>query len=506
MPFMKIVIDERVELDDKNNFLVNVGYLRVSTDKQAEQGYGLDVQEENVIRYCKMNNVENLVLFIDDGYTGTNMNRPALNGIVNMIDSFNRGYSKIRINSMIIPRIDRLGRTLLGTLQFIQDYIVSEKDSKNSAVNHNKQDINFISVAENFCRIERNNPQGKFMLMLFATLAEFDRDQIVEKLHAGQIARVSSGKYQGGGGVPYGYRYDKASGKLVVMPDEARNVREIFRLFVEEGLSPGRIAAKLGFSSDVIVRQIIMRKSLTGCLTYKDIEVQNAHEAIISLSRWREAQEILASRARVRGNACYPFAGLLYCGDCGAKMRYQKQRSGKVKIVCYSRLKSRPGMIKDKNCPNVGFWADDVEDAILEKLFKISTEVDSELHKTDSEIDIERRIRERIDSEKQRLARLYSTVADGAEMDDVLSDMIEGARSKIKKLETELSREQREKEGQQRVKRAAGKLRNIRGTWDAMTDEERHRLCTELIHSIELSSNGKMKITLRVDSIIRNES
>ena len=40
-PYMKIVIDERVEVDENGNFLVNVGYLRVSTDRQAELGYGL---------------------------------------------------------------------------------------------------------------------------------------------------------------------------------------------------------------------------------------------------------------------------------------------------------------------------------------------------------------------------------------------------------------------------------------------------------------------------------
>ncbi len=64
--------------------------------------------------------------------------------------------------------------------QFIQDYIVAAKDSKGSLINRNKEDISFISVAEKYCRIEQDNPQSKFLLMLFATLAEFDRDLIVE--------------------------------------------------------------------------------------------------------------------------------------------------------------------------------------------------------------------------------------------------------------------------------------------------------------------------------------
>ena len=68
--YMKIAIDEKVEKDADGNYLVNFGYLRVSTDKQADEGYGLDVQEKTVIKCCEAEDLTNLVLFIDDGYTG----------------------------------------------------------------------------------------------------------------------------------------------------------------------------------------------------------------------------------------------------------------------------------------------------------------------------------------------------------------------------------------------------------------------------------------------------
>ena len=229
-PYMKIVIDERVEVDENGNFLVNVGYLRVSTDRQAELGYGLDIQEKEIVRYAQLSGFTNLVLFIDDGYTGTKMtDRPALAAIMDNIKKYNSGKSNVRIGTFVVARIDRLGRTLLGTLQFIQDYIVSKKDSKGSTINNNRDDINFISVAENYCRIERNNPQGKFLLMLFASLAEFDRDQIVKKLKDGMISRVEAGKWPGGGNIPYGYKYNKVTGVLEVIPEQAEKIRS-FRL------------------------------------------------------------------------------------------------------------------------------------------------------------------------------------------------------------------------------------------------------------------------------------
>ena len=52
---MKIVIDEAVELDEDDNFLINVGYLRVSTDRQADLGFGLDIQEADIVRWCTAN-------------------------------------------------------------------------------------------------------------------------------------------------------------------------------------------------------------------------------------------------------------------------------------------------------------------------------------------------------------------------------------------------------------------------------------------------------------------
>ena len=57
--YMKIAIDDSVETDDDGNFLINIAYLRVSTDRQADLGYGLDLQESAILNYCKCNNFNN---------------------------------------------------------------------------------------------------------------------------------------------------------------------------------------------------------------------------------------------------------------------------------------------------------------------------------------------------------------------------------------------------------------------------------------------------------------
>ncbi len=57
---------------------------------------------------------------------------------------------------------------------------------------------------------------------------------------------------------------------------------------------------------------------------------------------------------------------MLFCGYCGAKLRYQKwNRSGACKLVCYSRDHSKPYLVKDENCPFEPLWAEDVEEYVL---------------------------------------------------------------------------------------------------------------------------------------------
>lgn len=497
---MKILIDEGLVRDEEGNYPVNVGYLRVSTDRQADLGFGLDMQEADILRYCKANGYTNLVLYIDDGYTGTNMDRPALQEIINAIKAFNAGRSRIRINTMVVARIDRLGRTLLGTLQFIQDYIVSQKDSKNSSLNSNKEDINFVSVAENYCRIDKNDPQGKFLLMLFATLAEFDRDQIVEKLKRGRIARVASGKWIGGGNTPYGYHYDRERAALIVIPEEAAVVKEIFRLFIEDKLSPQKISERFGFSGDRAITQILRRKSLTGCIVYNGEEYPGNHEAIIPLPVWEEAQEELKRRSVHRAASAHLLSGLVYCGECGAKMRYQKWGDQGHRLVCYTSQKSSNKRFgKADSCENERFWCADVETAVVEELFRMSYLGQEDNKKTHNGTDPLTVLQKELASEKRRLSRLYDfEEEDEEDSDDVLKEKIQDVRSRIAHIQTQIRNETERATINKRIRKARSIFRTLQSTWEHMSEVERQSVCQELLDRIIIYKDGKIDVHLKL--------
>ncbi len=501
---MKIVIDEAVELDEDDNFLINVGYLRVSTDRQADLGFGLDIQEADIIRWCTANGYKNLVLFIDDGYTGTNMERPALQEIMGAITDFNTGKSHIRVNSLVVARIDRLGRSLLGTLQFIQDYIVAAKDSKNSAVNRNREDINFVSVAENYCRIDKDNPQGKFLLMLFATLAEFDRDQIVEKLKRGRQARVASGKWMGGGKVPFGYRYNKETSSLEIVPEEAEVVREIFRLYIEEKMPPQKIAERFHFSGDQAIRQILMRKSLTGCIIFNGEEYEGNHEAIISLDTWQEAQEELQRRSVNRTASNYLLSGLVYCGECGAKMRYQKWGDKGHKLVCYSSQESSNARFgKADSCDSERFWCKDVEQAVIDELFRLKYLGQPDTRKTENSIDNIAVLQKELAAARKRLSRLYD-FEDEDETDDVLSEKILDARQRVRNIEAQIREEERYSTIERKKQKIKGILRTLQSTWPEMNDVQRQSTCQQLIDRVIIYKDGSIDVKLQLRKYLKD--
>ena len=503
MPCMRIVIDNDVPLDEYGNYLINVGYLRVSTDKQAEEGYGLDVQEKDVKRYAELTEMGNLVLFIDDGWTGTTMDRPALNAITNLIDQFNSGMSKVRINSFIVPRIDRLSRTLYGALQFIQDYIICQKDSKNSHINRNKEDISFISVAEKDCCFDKDNPRNKFIFLFFASLSELDRDLIVQKLQRGRIARAESGKWSGGGNNPYGYRYDKESGKLVVINEEAERVREVFRLYIEEGMSPAKIANILGFKGERIVSQILRRKSLTGCIVTKYGEFQGEHEAIVPLERWQEAQDEIEKRRVHRGDSHHLLTGLVYCGVCGAKMRYQKwgQHTSDCKLVCYSQQPSKPHLVRNKDCDIEKHWASDIEDIVIQKIFSMTYLANDDNRKGKAHLSVTDSLTEELKKAKRQLERLYEFDDDNFD-DDVLKEKIVRVRRRISEIQNMLLDAEKQAWNERKIQKAITVLKTIESTWGGMSQEEKQTVCRDLIERVNVYRNGNVDVVLTINKYL----
>ena len=162
-------------------------YLRVSTDMQAQDGYGLDFQFDAIKKYVQAYDIKNPVVFVDDGYTGMNEDRPAFREL-------NRLMENGRVKFVITYSLDRIGRTQMLILKFLKERC-------------DKFGCDFYAVKDNID--SRSRQTYGILISILSIFAEFDHDAIVAKLSQGRYQRALDGLWKGGGIAPVGYKYSK---------------------------------------------------------------------------------------------------------------------------------------------------------------------------------------------------------------------------------------------------------------------------------------------------------
>lgn len=510
-PNIIIAIDGEITPDRDGNYLVNVGYERVSTDRQAEEGFGLEIQREHIERYCNQTGITNLALFVDDGYSGKDLNRPGIKKFLSMLEAYRNGKSNIGFSKFIIHRIDRLSRTLHKAMEFTYEYLIPSDDVKKKT-KYTSEDIDFICINENIV-FEKNNPQSIFIFQMFASLAELDRNQIVTKLKRGREVRASKGLWNGSGSdnSPYGYTYDKDlnQGELVVNEEEADIVRKVFAEYIENHLSPAAIAKKYGFRGERIVIQILKRKLYAGFITYKDKEYIGIHSPLITLETWLKAQEEKKNRSVFRGDPQYMLSGLLYCGCCGAKLRYQKWgKDRKCKLVCYSHQPSKAHLVKDPNCDLPQFWADDVENAITRQLFSYKLKLDTQKKKTIVDNVLENLKKQLVSLEGKYI--YYSRKVAEDELDPTKSETakkmnrreLEKINNDLLEVEARIKEEESKQIISKQIQQAEDILANLESTWPYMSAKQKQSVCRELIERATIYKNNKIELKLKLEQFI----
>ena len=312
-------------------------YIRVSTLEQAQEGYSVGEQKERLIAYCKAKDWIIADIYVDGGYTGSNLNRPGIQKLISETDKF---------DLVLVYKLDRLSRSQRDTLYLIEEVF-------------RPKGVDFISMQESF---DTSTPFGKAMIGLLAVFAQLEREQIKERTWMGRVARAKTGLHHGGGHIPIGYEYE--DGHLVINPYEAEQVRKIYEWYLA-GDSLKTITDKLqevgytnkysSYNSWTSVRNILGNETYTGRLHFGDVIVDNAHEPIISKEQFDAAQVLRGKRQEQYGGQAFQskhlLAGLIYCGHCGG--RYYLRNTGKYSYyACYSRTKQMKSMVKDPNCMN----------------------------------------------------------------------------------------------------------------------------------------------------------
>jgi len=449
-------------------------YLRVSTDSQAQDGYGLDVQYTANERYCRAYDMQNVVVFVDDGYTGVNDKRPAFQKLLSLM-------RERRVKLVITHSLDRIGRTQMLILKFLKEDCV-------------KAECDFFAVKDSID--SRSKQTYGILISILSIFAEFDHDAIVLKLSMGRKQRALEGLWKGGGIPPYGYYYDKELGNLAVDAEKALVVKKVFELYNTMEYSPLKIANVLGLSGDVVVFNILKNRTYLGEITFKGEQLPGVHQRLIDEEVFDKAQRILQSRSKARFPSTYLLSSLVYCGNCGAKMRYMKYgRSEKnLKLVCYSQYESngKRKLIKDENCSNYKYNADEVEQAVIKLIFASSIRYKDEIKEkltTDGDIidGLNRKVEE-LRTEYNRLWKAYQRLGD----DEILDDA-ERIKNEIKKYEKNIEIEKEKKGVTKTMEEKAELLRTLPDMWSMLEPLQKQNVVRSLVHKVVLT-NEKIQV------------
>jgi site-specific DNA recombinase len=189
-------------------------------------------------------------------------------------------------------------------------------------------------------------------------------------------------------------------------------------------------------------------------------------------------------------NSNYLLSGLLYCGKCGAKMRYQKWGKDGTKIYCYSRQTSKKNLIKDPNCDNERVDAAEVEAAVINDMLSLSVK-HSENGVKAKKVDIIKEYEGKMNEVQQKIKRLYNLYAtDGNE---ILLATINENKEELENIMKRLDFE-REKQKKASANHKKHKLiEKIADGWDMMSNDERQKLVREIINKVVLT-DGRVDI------------
>ena len=349
--------------------------------------------------YARQHGLRNIRHFSDDGYSGTNFNRP---GFIALLDEIEAG----NVATLVVKDLSRFGRNYLQVGYYTEILLP-------------KKGVRFIAINNS---VDSANPTDNDLTPFLNIMNEWYAKDTSNKIKAVFKARMKNG-LRCSGSIPYGYKRDKDDKQQLIVDEPAAEVvREIYRLCCqgvgineiaatlqrEKILIPSAYAAKyfpencrhrqckdpyrwnattIGY---ILERQEYLGHTVLGksvCENFKTKQRRAAmpdelmifpdtHEAIIEQDTWDIAQKLRSKKKPKAANGTYShrLSGLVYCADCGARMSYSSPEAKHSGIIYDSDSAFQCGSYRNigRECVSHFIKTSVLEAAVLQSIQTVS--------------------------------------------------------------------------------------------------------------------------------------
>jgi site-specific DNA recombinase len=362
-------------------------YTRKSSEEGLEQDFNsLEAQREACEAYVRSQEHEGWRplpdRFDDGGFSGGNMERPALHQLIELVKSG-------RVDIIVVYKIDRLTRSLTDFAKLAEVL--------------DKHGVSFVSVTQQF---NTTTSMGRLMLNVLLSFAQFEREITGERIRDKIAASKKKGMWMGGV-PPMGY--DVIGRQLVVNDTDAATIRRLFSLYLEEKTVPAlldrleresiRTAARYSAKGNHYGNRPFTRGHLykllanpiyIGRVPHRDTSHRGQHAAIIDKVTWDAVQSLLAentqgsrSRRRRAKAQTHLLEGLLHA-ESGARFIPSSANKGSKRYRYYVEQPDT-GEVETDRLPPTRLPATEIEGAVITGVQSVLADQRGLLHRLNSD-------------------------------------------------------------------------------------------------------------------------
>ncbi|HJV45844.1 MAG TPA: recombinase family protein [Bacillota bacterium] len=302
-------------------------YGRVSTEEQAKEGYSIAAQKEKLTAYAQSQDWEICDYYIDEGISAKDTDRPELQRLLSDV-------KEEKIEVVLVYKLDRLTRSVLDLYRLLQEF--------------EQYHVKFKSATEVY---DTTTAIGRLFITLVAALAQWERENLAERVKFGQEQMVYE-QQRPGGRAPFGF--ETFNGTLVINEQEAPTVNLIFQKYIDGAGFDGiaielnnlNIWTKKGNEwNKTGVKRILENPVYYGALRWNYakgghkvntsdewIILEDVYPAIIEKNTFLKAKQVMESRSLKHPRELasdFIFSGSLRCYRCGGSLSGKTMRVGR---------------------------------------------------------------------------------------------------------------------------------------------------------------------------------